>query len=303
MDPIESSQWAQLIKRRSEIVMTLRHVELEQIDIESKEQSMDQHARTSRLSEFFGHVKGAFTGAVKDRVGKFQAADGGTIFLDEVAEIPLELQSKLLHILQEGEYERVGEDRSRRVDVRIIAATNRDLKRELKTGRFRADLYYRLSVFPIEMPPLHLRKEDIPLLAEFFLDVAARKVKRPRPRLTQANIVQLQNYDWPGNVRELQNVLERAVIIARSNTLKFDLPLGPMRHISSQRSSSFTKAASGAEIIVDAEIKRLERENITNALRQSGWKIYGPGGAAELLEVKPTTLAYRIKKMGIKRPN
>ena len=254
-------------------------------------------------SEFFGHVKGAFTGAVKDRVGKFQAADGGTIFLDEVAEIPLELQSKLLHILQEGEYERVGEDRSRRVDVRIIAATNRDLKRELKTGRFRADLYYRLSVFPIEMPPLHLRKEDIPLLAEFFLDAAARKLKRPSPRLTRANIVELQNYDWPGNVRELQNVLERAVIIARSNSLQFDLPLSPMRNNSLQHSGLFVKAASDAEIILDAEIKGLERASIINALHKSGWKIYGPGGAAELLEVKPTTLAYRIKKMGIKRPN
>jgi transcriptional regulator with GAF, ATPase, and Fis domain len=254
-------------------------------------------------SEFFGHAKGAFTGAVKDRVGKFQAADGGTIFLDEVAEMPLELQSKLLRILQEGEYERVGEDRSRRVDVRIIAATNRDLKRELKAGRFRTDLYYRLSVFPIEIAPLHLRKEDIPLLAEFFLDVAARKLKRPRPRLTQTNIVELQNYDWPGNVRELQNVLERAVIIARSKTLQFGLPLSPMRNNSSRRSGLSAKAASDAEIILDAEIKRLERENIINALRKSGWKIYGPGGAAEILEVKPTTLAYRIKKMGIKRPN
>ena len=254
-------------------------------------------------SEFFGHVKGAFTGAVKDRVGKFQAADGGTIFLDEVAEIPLELQSKLLHILQEGEYERVGEDRSRRVDVRIIAATNRNLKTELKAGRFRADLYYRLSVFPIEIPPLHSRKEDIPLLAEFFLDAAARKLKRRRPRLTQANIVELQSYDWPGNVRELQNVLERAVIIARSKTLQFDLPLSPVRNNSSQQIGLSAKAESDADIMVDADIKHLERENIINALSRSGWKLYGPGGAAELLEVKPTTLAYRIKKMGIKRPN
>ena len=141
------------------------------------------------------------------------------------------------------------------------------------------------------------------MLAEFFLDVAARKVKRPRPRLTQANIVQLQNYDWPGNVRELQNVLERAVIIARSNTMQFDLPLSPMRNNSLQHNGLFAKAARNAEIIVDAEIKRLERASIINALRKSGWKIYGPGGAAELLEVKPTTLAYRIKKMGIKRQN
>jgi transcriptional regulator with GAF, ATPase, and Fis domain len=250
-------------------------------------------------SEFFGHAKGAFTGAVKDRVGKFQAADGGTLFLDEVAEIPLELQSKLLRILQEGEYQRVGEDRSRWVDVRIIAATNRDLKSELKARRFRTDLYYRLSVFPIEMPPLHLRKEDIPLLAEFFLDVAARKLQRPRPKLTQANIVELQNYDWPGNVRELQNVLERASIIARSNTLHFDLSLGPMRYNSVQHNGSFTKAATDTEIMVDAEIKRLERINIVKALHKSGGKIYGPGGAAELLEVKPTTLASRIKKMEI----
>ncbi|MFZ7127703.1 MAG: sigma 54-interacting transcriptional regulator [Desulfobacterales bacterium] len=253
-------------------------------------------------SEFFGHVKGAFTHAVKDRVGKFQAASGGTLFLDEVAEIPLELQGKLLRILQEGEYERVGEDRIRKVDVRILAATNRDLSNEVKLGRFRNDLYYRLNVFPIEIAPLDLRKEDIPLLCEFFLEVAAKKVRRPKLKLTQADIVKLQAYDWPGNVRELQNVLERALIIAKSNTLHFDLPLNPMRDMSNHQVILQKKAEGNTDIIAYAEIKRLERDNIINALRRSGWKVHGRGGAAELLGIKPTTLTYRIKRMGINKP-
>ena len=154
-------------------------------------------------SEFFGHVKGAFTGALKDRVGRFELAHKGTLFLDEVSEIPLEMQSKLLRVLQEGEFERVGEERTRRVDVRIVAATNRDLKREVELGRFRQDLYYRLNVFPIEVAPLRHRTEDISLLASQFVRRAARKLNRPDPNLTQAGVLQLLSYDWPGNVREL----------------------------------------------------------------------------------------------------
>src|SRR5262245_51071447 len=174
-------------------------------------------------SEFFGHVRGAFTGAVKDRVGRFELADGGTLFLDEIGEVPLELQSKLLRVLQEGQFEKLGEDRTRTVDVRIIAATNRDLEAEVRSGRFRQDLYYRLSVFPIDLPPLRERVEDIPILAQQFLLQSARKLGTAPPQLTSAQQKELQAYDWPGNVRELQSVIERAVIRSRSGELDFAL--------------------------------------------------------------------------------
>src|SRR5262249_49714346 len=165
-------------------------------------------------SEFFGHAKGAFTGAIKDRAGRFEVAAGGTVFLDEVSEIPLELQSKPLRVLQEKCYERVGEERTRRVDVRILAATNRDLKKEVAAGRFREDLYYRLDVFPLQVAPLRERKEDIPLLATHFVELLVKELSCPKPRLTRAGIETLEGYDWPGNIRELRNVIERAVIIA-----------------------------------------------------------------------------------------
>ncbi len=251
-------------------------------------------------SEFFGHIQGAFTGALKDRAGRFEAADRGTLFLDEVGEIPLELQSKLLRVLQEGTYERVGEENTREVDVRIFAATNRDLKKEAEQGRFRQDLYYRLNVFPIEIAPLHKRKEDIAPLAAHFLDLACSKLKlnRSKPRLTQANVLELQQYDWPGNVRELQNVIERAVITCRSRSLCFDLPASePI-----ETETRVEPKQTGPEILSDKEMKRLERKNIAAALQQSGWKIYGPAGAAELLGMKPTTLTSRIRKLGLKRP-
>ena len=177
-------------------------------------------------SEFFGHAKGSFTGALRDRTGRFELADGGTLFLDEVGEIPLELQAKLLRVIQEGELERVGEERTRKVNVRLVAATNRDLRVEAEAGRFRQDLYYRLSVFPIELPPLRKRVEDIPLLAEHFLTLIARKLGRPKPRLTLANVQQLQRYHWPGNVRELQHVIERAVITADGGRLAIEVPSG-----------------------------------------------------------------------------
>jgi len=251
-------------------------------------------------SEFFGHVRGAFTGALRDRAGRFELADRGTLFLDEVAEIPVELQSKLLRVLQEEEFERVGEERTRRVDVRIIAASNRDLKREVEAGQFRQDLYYRLNVFPIEVTPLRQRKEDIPLLAARFVQVAARRLNCPQPRLTHADILHLQQYDWPGNVRELQNVLERAIITARLGVLHFDLPGA---EIAPHSGPAPTAAETYCpEIVPDAEMKRRERENILAALRCTGWKVYGRGGAAELLRMKPTTLASRMKKMSIVRP-
>jgi transcriptional regulator with GAF, ATPase, and Fis domain len=253
-------------------------------------------------SEFFGHIKGAFTGALKDRAGRFEAADGGTLFLDEVGEIPLDLQSKLLRVLQEGQYERVGEEVTRQVDVRIIAATNRDLKREVEKRRFRQDLYYRLNVFPIEVAPLRSRKEDIPLLAEHFLELISQRTNRPMPRLTQGNLLKLQGYDWLGNVRELQNVLERAVITSRGGMLQLDLPQVPETESSMRQAEFTTRADTVVEVVPEVEMKRREKENILAALDKSDWKIYGIEGAAELLGIKPTTLASRIKKMGIKRP-
>lgn len=253
-------------------------------------------------SEFFGHVRGAFTGALKDRAGRFELADGGTLFLDEVGEIPLELQGKLLRVLQEGEFERVGEETTRQVDVRIIAATNRDLKAEMEARRFRQDLYYRLNVFPIEVAPLRRRKEDVPLLALRFVEHAAIRHKCPQPRVTQANIFELQRYDWPGNVRELQNVIERAVITSPSGTLRFDLPQSQ----ASRQDAAHMAAArhpEQSEVVPDAEIRHRDRQNMLAALWQTNGKIYGRGGAAELLGVKPTTLASRIKKMDLKRPH
>jgi transcriptional regulator with GAF, ATPase, and Fis domain len=247
-------------------------------------------------SEFFGHVKGAFTGAVKNRAGRFELADGGTLFLDEVGDIPPDLQSRLLRVLQEGQFERVGDEVTRQVDVRIVAASNRDLQKEISAGRFRQDLYYRLNVFPIEIAPLRDRREDILLLATHFISLAARKLNLPAPQLTGDNIRELQSYDWPGNVRELQNVMERAVITARSDTLRFDL-----FEKMDAATSVFRVEPDGElpDVIPEAEMKRRERENIQNALERTRWKISGPGGAAELLGVKPTTLASRIKKLGI----
>ena len=248
-------------------------------------------------SEFFGHVKGAFTGAVRDRAGRFELANGGTLMLDEVGEIPLELQSKLLRVLQEGTYERVGEEKTREADVRLIAATNRDLKAEVEAGRFRQDLFYRLNVFPIEVPPLRKRKEDIPLLAELFLQQASRRFNRPSRGLTQGNIMSLQAYEWPGNVRELLNVIERAVITSRSGAIRFDLP---RTNSGNAHKSDTTSTTSSTTVVSNAEMKQRDRNNILAALNQTNWRVHGPGGAAELLGMRPTTLASRIKRMQLK---
>jgi transcriptional regulator with GAF, ATPase, and Fis domain len=248
-------------------------------------------------SEFFGHARGAFTGALRDRAGRFELADGGTLFLDEVGEIPLELQAKLLRVLQEGELERIGEERTRKVDVRLIAATNRDLRAEAEAGRFRQDLYYRLSVFPIELPPLRKRAEDIPVLAEHFLALATRRLGRPKPRLTLANVQQLQRYHWPGNVRELQHVIERAVIIADGARLAIELPADPAAASPEARPSPLRDHDD--RVFTDAEVRRLEADNIRAALRRTGGRVSGSGGAAELLGIKPTTLASRIKALGL----
>jgi len=250
-------------------------------------------------SEFFGHVRGAFSGAIKDRIGRFQLADGGSLFLDEVGDLPQQMQPKLLRVLQEGEFEAVGDDKTRRSDARIIAATNHDLENMAKTGRFRRDLYYRLNLFPIEVPPLRDRKEDIPILSRHFFDAACKRYQRANLKLTKARIEQLRNYDWPGNVRELQYVIERAVIAARSGSLQFDVPRA--RALSP---SADTAPNSGREevkrVLSEKEMRQRERENIATALKRCNFKIYGAGGAAELLSMKPTTLSARIKKLGLK---
>jgi len=252
-------------------------------------------------SEFFGHAKGAFTGAIKDRAGRFELAAGGTLFLDEVGEIPLELQCKLLRVLQEKCYERVGEDRTRQADVRIIAATNRDLKKEVAAGRFREDLYYRLNVFPLKIAPLRKRKEDIPVLATHFVELLVKELGCPNPKLTRAGIETLQSYDWPGNIRELRNVIERAVIFARGGTLEFDLLVdGSSVNLSCHEAQDGDSPAP--EYLTESEMRRRERENLLAVLQKAGWRIKGIDGAAELLGVKATTLVARVRKMGFKRP-
>jgi transcriptional regulator with GAF, ATPase, and Fis domain len=252
-------------------------------------------------SEFFGHAKGAFTGAIKDRAGRFEAANGGTLFLDEVGEVPFALQSKFLRVLQEKQYERVGEERTRTVDVRIIAASNRDLKTEAEEGRFRQDFYYRLNVFPIEVPPLRERKEDIPLLAAHFLKQAARRLRLPPPRFTESHARLLQSYDWPGNVRELQNAAERALILAQKGALHFDLlpdELGAPPPLPDTGPNG-----SEAPILTEIEWRQRERENMRTALTKAEWRVHGEGGAAELLGLKPTTLISRMKKLGLRKPD
>jgi len=245
-------------------------------------------------SEFFGHVKGSFTGAIRDRAGRFQLADGGTLFLDEVGEIPLDLQSKLLRVLQEGEFERVGDEHTRRVNVRVIAATNRDLRTASEEGRFRLDLFYRLSVFPLEIPALRDRREDIPPLATHFVKQACTRMHLPEAKLPHHQMHRLKDYDWPGNVRELQNVVERALILAQGGRLEFDLQ-GGRNH----------KGAPGredwSEFYTEAEWRDKERVNLIHALKRAGGKVSGAGGAAELLGVNPNTLASRLRALGISR--
>jgi len=248
-------------------------------------------------SEFFGHVKGAFTGALKDKPGRFELADGGTLFLDEIGEVPLAMQAKLLRVLQEHELERVGDTRTRKVNVRVIAASNRDLKKEVDEGRLRQDLFYRLSVFPIEVPPLRERREDIAPLVANFIRQSARRMNRPEPQLSKAALDRLGSYDWPGNVRELQNTVERAIILWREGPLTFDLPASPAHQNTEQQ----PKPAADAALLTRDELKRQERETIINALKQTNGKVSGPGGAAELLAMKPSTLASRISSLGINR--
>ncbi len=241
-------------------------------------------------SEFFGHARGAFTGATQARSGRFELADGGTLFLDEVGEIPLALQSKLLRVLQEGRFERVGESHTRTVDVRVVCATNRDLRAEVAAGRFREDLYYRLEVFPIELPPLRERRGDIAPLAEHLLEASCARLGVARPDLEVADIAALEGYGWPGNVRELQNVMERAAILSRGGPLQLDIGPGGGATEADSKPSSLD------------ELKTLEREIVRRALVAADWKIGGADGAAAALGLAPTTLASRLKKLGLHRP-
>jgi DNA-binding NtrC family response regulator len=236
-------------------------------------------------SELFGHVRGAFTGALNDRPGRVEAAQGGTLMLDEIGEVPLALQPKLLRVLQEKEFERVGETRPRKIDLRIIAATNRDLSAEVEAGRFRGDLFYRLNVFPIQVPPLRDRSEDVPLLAWRFVDEFSKAFGKRIDAISHEDMAALLQYSWPGNIRELRNVVERAMIVTKGTQLKIAMP-APSTH-SGPRSLKLTD---------------VEREHIRAVLDIAGWRIRGSAGAAHLLGLKPTTLEGRMAKLGLVRP-
>ena len=252
-------------------------------------------------SEFFGHVRGAFTGAHRDRIGRFQLADGGTLFMDEVGEIPLDLQGKLLRVLQESEYEPVGSDETRSVDVRVIAATNRDLEKAVREGAFREDLYYRLSVFPIEVPPLRERGRDIVQLASHFLEKICQDFGHRPLSLSREHVALMKSYDWPGNVRELHNVIERAVILSRGKVLRLDLAMAD-----SPRSASAVPVEPAQldvpALMSEEQFLALQKKNLLAALGAAGWRVSGPHGAAALVGLKPSTFADRMKKFGIARP-
>lgn len=260
-------------------------------------------------SEFFGHAKGAFTGAVAERVGRFELADGGTIFLDEVGELPLEHQAKLLRILQDKQFERVGETKTRKVDIRVIAATNRNLADEVERKAFREDLFFRLNVFPIVSPPLRDRLEDIPALTTHLLKRVCERANRPLANLTMADVERLKAYHWPGNIRELENVLERAVITAADGRLRFHVPSVVREHADGLRQDfgqSHSKAADGRSdrpddnaIPTDSELRKHERAAIEAAMWKCGGRVAGPGGAAALLGLNPSTLYSRLRRSGI----
>jgi formate hydrogenlyase transcriptional activator len=238
-------------------------------------------------SELFGHERGAFTGATQRRIGRFELANGGTIFLDEVTELPPDTQVKLLRVLQEGEFERVGSSQTIRVDVRVIAATNRDLDKIVKNGIFRADLFYRLNVFPLQSPPLRERKDDISLLVNFFLSKFGKKLGKQIRGVSQKSMEALINYRWPGNVREMQNVIERAVVVARGPVVQID--------------ESMLRAKDTPEVSTIDTLENVERNHIIRALNETGWVIHGKKGAAEILGINPSTLRSRMEKLGIKR--
>ncbi len=246
-------------------------------------------------AELFGREKGAYTGALARQMGRFELADGSTIFLDEVGDLPLELQSKLLRVLQDGSFERLGSTRRIRVQVRVIAATNRDLARAVSEGRFRDDLYYRLNVFPVAVPPLRERPEDIPLLAWQFVKALSESMGKPIEHIAEDSMSALLAYPWPGNVRELRNLIERAMILARGPTLQVAVRPAPTPVTNKAPEAVPAKASA-------ATLEAMEREHILRVLQQAGWRIRGAGGAAERLGIKPTTLESRMKRLGLRRP-
>ena len=237
-------------------------------------------------SELFGHERGAFTGAIMRKAGRFEVADKGTLFLDEVGDIPLELQPKLLRVLQEHEFERLGSTHTQQVDVRVVAATHRDLKQMLEDGEFRDDLYYRLHVFPLQVPPLRDRAEDIPLLVRHFVDAYARRMNRRIETIPPQAMDALRSYSWPGNVRELQNFIERSVILSPGTSLRAPL-------------DALTPETVHAAQTPLSTLEEMERSHVLRALKESNWVTGGPKGAAAKLGMKRTTLAYRIRKLGI----
>jgi transcriptional regulator with GAF, ATPase, and Fis domain len=255
-------------------------------------------------SEFFGHEKGAFTGATQRRDGRFALSDQGTIFLDEIGELSLDLQAKLLRILQEGEFAPVGSSRTRKVDVRVIAATNRDLQQLVREGRFRDDLFYRLNVFPIEVPPLRERDNDIALLASGFANKFAQRLGRRIEDLSEGDRQRLKSYNWPGNVRELQNVIERAVITARDGRLNLEraLPETPGDGRRAGKTPERLAREVDDRVLPIRELQQLERANILRALEAAAWRIAGKQGAAALLGMNPSTLNSRIRALRIARP-
>jgi formate hydrogenlyase transcriptional activator len=241
-------------------------------------------------SELFGHERGAFTGAITQKIGRVEVADQGSLFLDEIGDISLELQPKLLRVLQEREFERLGSTRTKKVDVRIVAATHRDLEGMILKGEFRSDLYYRLNVFPISIPPLRERPEDIPLLVEHFVQEAARKLNKTIDAIPSDTMAALTDYQWPGNIRELENVIERAVILSRGSILRV-----PHRDLQSR----VTAGHSSEKLETLADV---EREHIRAVLKQTRWILSGPSGAAARLGMNRSTLHFRMKKLGIVRP-
>jgi PAS domain S-box-containing protein len=244
-------------------------------------------------SELFGHEKGAFTGAIAKKIGRFELADSGTIFLDEIGDLPLELQSKLLRVLQEGEFERLGNPHTIKINVRVIAATNRNLEEEINSGNFREDLYFRLNVFPLEIPPLRERKDDIPILANHFMKKYGTKIGKVINKVPKSEIEKLHGYDWPGNIRELENVIERAVILSVENTLTFEeLP----------RLRSNIEVVNGAPISQSNKLRDIEHDHIVQILNECNWQIEGKRGASMKLGLPPTTLRDKMKKLGIKKP-
>jgi formate hydrogenlyase transcriptional activator len=253
-------------------------------------------------SELFGHIKGAFTGATDRRMGRFELADGGTLFLDEISELPLETQAKLLRVLQEQEFDPVGSSKTIKVDVRVIAATNRDLPADVRAGRFRSDLYYRLNVFPIELPPLRDRREDIAALAAHFMRRMARKLGKPLETIAPATLEKLNSHSWAGNIRDLQNAIERAAILATGPELKVEWELGPApTHAPPPTAADEHKADETAKTAGPRTLEEIEREHIIAMLRKTRGVVEGPKGAAQLLALNPSTVRFRMKKLGISK--